>query len=117
MRVTICGGMYDDLAIFFLSDHGDFAGDYHLAEKAQNTYEDVLSRVPLLIKPPKMRDERGLELYPCDAGVAAGVAELVDFYATALEYAGVEPQENHFGRSLQPVVADRKVRVREYAHC
>lgn len=110
-------GMYDDSAIFFLSDHGDFAGDYHLVEKAQNTYEDVLSRVPLLIKPPKMTDERGLELYPCDAGVAAGVAELVDFYATALEYAGVEPQENHFGRSLQPVVADRKVRVREYAHC
>lgn len=73
--------------------------------------------MPLLIKPPKMRDERGLELYPCDAGVAAGVAELVDFYATALEYAGVEPQENHFGRSLQPIVADRKVRVREYAHC
>ncbi len=73
MRVTICGGMYDDLAIFFLSDHGDFARDYHLAEKAQNTYEDVLSRVPLLIKPPKMRNERGLELYPCDAGVAAGI--------------------------------------------
>ena len=49
-------GMYDDSAVFFLSDHGDFAGDYHLTEKAQNTYEDVLSRVPLLVKPPKMTD-------------------------------------------------------------
>lgn len=40
-------------AIFFFSDHGDFAGDYGLTEKAQNTFEDCLTRVPLLIKPPK----------------------------------------------------------------
>jgi arylsulfatase A-like enzyme len=110
-------GMYDDSAIFFLSDHGDFAGDYHLAEKAQNTYEDVLSRVPLLVKPPKMVDGDGRELFPCDAGVAGGVVELVDFYATVMDFAGVEPSDDHFGRSLRPVVADRNVRVREYAHC
>ena len=42
-------GLYDDCAIFFLSDHGDFTGDYALAEKAQNTFEDCLTRVPLLI--------------------------------------------------------------------
>lgn len=110
-------GMYDDSAIFFLSDHGDFAGDYHMAEKSQNTFEDVLTRVPLLIKPPKMRDAYGKELFPCDPGIAGGVVELVDFFATAMEYAGVEPAEDHFGRSLQPVVADRSVRIREYAHC
>jgi arylsulfatase A-like enzyme len=110
-------GMYDDSAIFFLSDHGDFAGDYHLAEKAQNTYEDVLSRVPLLVKPPKMVNGDGREHFPCDAGVAGGVVELVDFYATVMDYAGVEPSDDHFGRSLCPMVADRNVRVREYAHC
>ncbi len=110
-------GMYDDAAIFFLSDHGDFAGDYHLAEKAQNTYEDVLTRVPLLVKPPKMTDDDGREVFACDAGVAGGVVELVDFYATVMDYAGVEPVEDHFGRSLRPVVADRDFRVRQYAHC
>lgn len=39
-------GIYDDTAIFFLSDHGDFTGDYSLVEKAQNTFEDCLTRVP-----------------------------------------------------------------------
>ncbi len=46
-----------------------------------------------------------------------GVVELVDFYATVMDYAGVEPVEDHFGRSLRPVVADRDFRVRQYAHC
>lgn len=110
-------GMYDDSAIFFLSDHGDFAGDYHLAEKAQNTFEDVLTRVPLLVKPPKIKDADGKELFYCDPGIAGGVVELVDFFATVMEYAGVEPKEDHFGRSLQSVVADRSARIREYAHC
>ncbi|MBR4122600.1 MAG: sulfatase-like hydrolase/transferase, partial [Erysipelotrichaceae bacterium] len=102
-------GMYDDSAIFFLSDHGDFAGDYDLTEKAQSAYEDCLSRVPLLIKPPK---GEGL-----DQGVTDSLAELVDFYATALDYAGVDPGRTHFGRSLAPVVADRNTVVREYVHC
>lgn len=110
-------GMYDDSAIFFLSDHGDFAGDYHLAEKAQNSFEDVLTRVPLLVKPPRMKDEDGNELYPCDPGIASGVVELVDFFATAMEYAQVTPGEDHFGRSLSPMIADRSVSVRRYAHC
>ena len=46
-------GIYDDCAIFFFSDHGDFAGDYDLPEKCQNSFEDCLTRVPFLIKPPK----------------------------------------------------------------
>ena len=57
-------GMYDDAAIFFLSDHGDFAGDYHMAEKSQNTFEDVLTRVPLLIKPRKGKMRTGKNCTP-----------------------------------------------------
>ena len=32
-------GIYDDCAIFFLSDHGDFTGDFDLPEKAQNCFD------------------------------------------------------------------------------
>ena len=46
-------GIYDDCAIFFLCDHGDFTGDYGLVEKTQNSFEECLTRVPLLVKPPK----------------------------------------------------------------
>ncbi len=86
-------GIYDDCAIFFLSDHGDFAGDYDLPEKAQNAFEDCLTRVPLLVKPPK-----GVDFTP---GVSDALTELVDFYATALDFAGVESSHTHFGRSLR----------------
>ena len=66
-------GIYDDCAIFFLSDHGDFTGDFDLPEKAQNCFEDCLTRVPLLIKPPKN--------IPLDPGISNSMVELVDFYA------------------------------------
>ena len=65
--------------------------------------------MPFLIKPPK-----GAAL---DPGVSDSLAELVDFYATAMEFAGVAPSHTHFGRSLRPVLADRTARVRDYAFC
>ncbi len=102
-------GIYDECAIFFLSDHGDFAGDYGVTEKAQSTYEDVLTRVPLLIKPPK-----GEAL---DPGVTHSLAELVDFYATVMDYAGVRPRRTHFGRSLRPIVENRSREVRDFVCC
>ena len=100
-------GLYEDSAIFVLSDHGDFAGHYDLPEKAQNCLEDCLTRVPLLVKPPAG--------YAVDAGVTDSLAELVDFYATALDFAGVELAGDHFGRSLRSVIADRSHEVRTYA--
>ncbi len=39
-------GEYDNTAIFFFSDHGDYTGDYGLTEKTQNTFEDCLTKVP-----------------------------------------------------------------------
>lgn len=102
-------GMYDDSAVFVLSDHGDFAGDYGLAEKAQNCFEDCLTRVPFLIKPPAD--------FPVDAGVTDSLAELVDFYATAMDFAGVEPSHDHFGKSLRGVLANRSTSVRRYVFC
>lgn len=102
-------GIYDDCAIFFFSDHGDWAGDFELPEKAQNAFEDDLSRVPLLVKPPKGVD--------CEPGVTDALAELVDFYATALDFAGVESSHTHFGRSLRPVLADHEYRLRDFVCC
>ena len=102
-------GIYDDSAIFFISDHGDFAGDFDLPEKAQNSFEDILTRVPLLVKPPKSE--------AVNPGNTKSIAELVDFYATVMDYAGVEPTHDHFGISLRPVIENRENKVREYAFC
>ncbi|MBR3343162.1 MAG: sulfatase-like hydrolase/transferase [Solobacterium sp.] len=99
-------GEYDNSAIFFLSDHGDFDGDYGIPEKAQNCFEDCLTKVPFLIKPPKGE--------AIDPGISDSLVELVDFYATAMDYAGVTPDHTQFGKSLRPVLADRNAKIRDY---
>lgn len=98
-------GRYDNSVIIFLSDHGDYTGDYGLTEKAQNSFEDCLTRVPLLIKPPKGTD--------IDPGIAEGLTELVDFYATVMDFAGTKPSHSHFGNSLRFVLSDRTVQLRD----
>ena len=92
-----------------MSDHGDFTGDYGLTEKAQNTFEDCLTRVPLLIKPPA-----GV---PVDPGISPAMTELVDFYATVIDFADVTPSHTHFGKSLRHVLAERSAPHRKYVFC
>ncbi len=87
-------GLYDDTALFFFSDHGDYTGDYGLVEKAQNLFEDCLTRVPLIIKPPA-----SINIRP---GIRTGLVELVDIPSTVYDLAGLTPPYTHFGRSLVP---------------
>lgn len=102
-------GMYDDTAVFFFSDHGDYTGDYGLVEKAQNTFEDVLTRVPFLIKPPSW--------VKAEPGVRDALVELIDFPATVEALTGIEPEHWHFGRSLLPLVADETDTHRDAVFC
>lgn len=101
-------GVYDDTAIFFFSDHGDYTGDYGIAEKNQNTFEDCLVNVPFLIKAPKG--------YDVSTGINENMVELVDFYATAMEMCQVQPAHAHYGKSLVPLLADKTVKGRKYVH-
>lgn len=102
-------GIYDDCAIFILSDHGDFTGDYGIPEKSQNCFEECLTAVPFLVKPPAWEK--------VDAGISDSLVELVDFYATVIDYAGVESTHTHFGKSLRPILEDRKHTIRQYVFC
>lgn len=102
-------GLYDDSAVFVFSDHGDFTGDYGLVEKTQNTFEDCLSRVPFLVKPPA-----GLPVTP---RVSDAMVELVDFTATVYQLTGVDPGYTHFGRSLLPVLSGTIDEHRDAVFC
>lgn len=84
-----------DTALFFLSDHGDYAGDYGLVEKWPSGLEDCLTHVPLIAVVPGGRP--GVE--------AADMVELYDVMATALELASTEAAHTHFARSLMPQIA------------
>ncbi|MHC4714562.1 MAG: sulfatase-like hydrolase/transferase [Planctomycetota bacterium] len=102
-------GVYDDTAIFFFSDHGDFTGDYGLVEKTQNTFEDCLTHVPFLIKPPK-----GIPVKP---RVSDALVELIDFPATVEALTGITPAHTHFGRSLLPVLSGETDEHRDAVFC
>ncbi len=101
-------GMYEDTAVFFFSDHGDFTGDYGLVEKTQNTFEDCLCRVPFLIKPPS-----GIPFTP---GIRDALVELVDFPATVEAMTGITLQYSHFGRSLLPLL-EKETSHRDAVFC
>jgi arylsulfatase A-like enzyme len=102
-------GLYDDTAVFVFADHGDFTGDYGLVEKTQNTFEDCLSRVPFVIKPPAWA--------PVQPRVSDAMVELIDFPATVEALTGIEPAHTHFGRSLLPVLAGDTNEHRDAVFC
>jgi arylsulfatase A-like enzyme len=102
-------GLYDDTAIFVLSDHGDYTGDYGLVEKNQNTFEDCLARVPFVVKPPKWVDVK--------PRVSDALVELVDFPVTVEALAGITPDYTSFGRSLLPLIAGDTDKHRDAVFC
>lgn len=102
-------GIYDDTAIFFFSDHGDFTGDYGLVEKTQNTFEDCLTNVPFIIKPPS-----GTAVSP---RVCTALTELVDLPATVFDMTGIAPGYTHFGRSLLPCISGKTDTHRDAVFC
>ena len=102
-------GLWDDTAFFLFSDHGDFTGDYGLVEKTQNTFEDCLTRVPFIIKPP-----RG---YPVKPRISEALVELVDMPATVEAFAGVRTGHTHFGRTLDRILAGTTDEHRDAVFC
>ena len=52
-----------------------------------------------------------------DPGISESLVELVDFYATTMDYAGVKPDHTQFGKTLRPVIENRKEKIREFVCC
>lgn len=102
-------GLYENTAIFFFADHGDFTGDYGLVEKTQNTFEDCLTRVPFFVKPP--------QAVPVQPRVSEALVELIDFPATVEALADIAPRHTHFGRSLLPVISGATDEHRDAVFC
>jgi arylsulfatase A-like enzyme len=102
-------GLYEDTAVFFFADHGDFTGDYGLVEKTQNTFEDCLTHVPLVIKPPGS--------FHTQPGIRQALVELVDFPATVYDLLDLDPGYTHFGRSLAPLLAGDQWEHRQAVFC
>ena len=102
-------GIYGDTAVFMFSDHGDFTGDYGLVEKTENTFEDVLVRVPLIVKPPEW-----IKVKP---RIYRGLVELTDFSATVSELSGIKFEYTNFGKSLVPLLCGDSAGHRDAVFC
>lgn len=94
-------GFYDDTSIFVFSDHGDYTGDYDIAEKVQNCFDDPVANVPLIVKPAKQ-----FEVKP---RVSKALVELTDITATVEEMTRVQCEYVHFGKSLLNSLAGDEV--------
>ncbi len=84
--------LFKNTTLIASSDHGDWYGNYGLVEKWPNAMDDMLLRVPLLIKTPGNK-----------AGHVVGEqVELFDIMPTVLELAGIKAGHTHFAQSLVP---------------
>lgn len=102
-------GIWDDTAFFFFSDHGEYAGDYGVVDINQNTFHDALTRVPFIIKLPAW--VKG------NAGIHNALVELIDLPATIEELTGLSLPEDHFGRSLLPLLRGERSDHRGAVFC
>ncbi|TWD82962.1 arylsulfatase A-like enzyme [Kribbella amoyensis] len=87
------GDRLDDTLVVFVSDHGDYVGEYGLQRKGAGM-SDFLMRIPFVISGP---------------GVTAGprdeLVSMVDLFPTLCELVGADLPAGVQGRSLAPVLA------------
>jgi len=101
--------IWDESMFFFFSDHGDFTGDYGIVEKNQNTFEDSITNVPLIIKMPK-----SLNIKPT---INNSLVELIDVSQTIYDITKIKPPYWTFGKTLLPTLKDKNINHRNAVFC
>ena len=87
-------GLWESTALFVVSDHGNYGGDYGLPAKWWTGMEDALLRVPLVARVPgQMR-----------SGVCHELVQHLDLNQTILDLADIEPEQPTSSRSLLPLL-------------
>ncbi len=105
MRALERSGNIEDTVTVFLTDHGEYAGDFGLVEKWPSGLDRCLLQNPLLIAGPGITEGTTAETF----------TEMVDILPTLLEIAEIKVRHTHFGKSLLPVLQDPGFRIRDRA--
>ncbi|ROO85775.1 arylsulfatase A-like enzyme [Actinocorallia herbida] len=84
--------LWDDTAVVFTADHGEFTGAHRLNDKGPAMYEDIY-RIPGIVRVPGAGPR-----------VVDDFATLIDLNPTLLELAGLPPQRPCDGTSLLPLI-------------
>ena len=98
-------GLYDNTIIVYVSDHGDFAGEYGLIRKGPDLPE-VLTRVPMIWHIPDGPEQ----------GRKDGCfVNLVDIFPTLCRMIGAETPFGVQGRNIAPLLKGEDVNPEEFA--
>ena len=87
-------GIYDNTVIIFVSDHGDYAGEYGMMKKGVGL-DDAITRIPMQWTGPGIKSSST----PHDAHVS-----IIDIFPTICEIMGAEIPVGVQGRSLWPLL-------------
>jgi Arylsulfatase A and related enzymes len=97
-------GIYDHTIIVFLSDHGDYAGEYGLMKKGVGL-DDAIARIPM--------QWTGPGIMASGASHKAHV-NLIDVFPTVCEIMGAEIPAGVQGRSLWPLLQGKEYPQKEF---
>jgi iduronate 2-sulfatase len=97
-------GLKDNTIVVFTSDHGYHMGEHGHYQK--RTLFEYSARIPLIISYPGQKS-RGK--------TTGSLVEMIDFYPTLCELAGLEYPEDISGRSMVPVLNNPRKKIRKDA--
>ena len=98
-------GLYDNTIILFVSDHGDFSGEYGLIRKGPDLPE-LLARIPMAWHVPNL---------PAQGSKSSCFTNLVDVFPTLCDLAGLEVPFGVQGKSLVPLLDGSDSHREEFA--
>ena len=89
----------DNTIVIYTSDHGDYATEHGIMEKAPGICSDAITRVPMIWWGPKYME----------AGyVADEIVELVDISTTLCHLASIDPLETSDGKDMSSLLRGEK---------
>lgn len=94
----------ENTLLIFVSDHGDFVGEYGLIRKGPDLPE-VLTRIPMLWSGPGV-EPGGIDRRHC--------TNLVDILPTICDILGMETPVGVQGKSIRPLLRNRDIPEREF---
>ena len=97
-------GLEDNTIIIYLSDHGDFAGEYDLIRKGVDL-PDVLCRIPMIWRGPGIRKGGRLD---------EGYVSIVDILPTLCDFLDIPVPFGCQGKSIRPLLRGEEGHSRDY---
>ncbi len=89
-------GTWNDAAVFFTADHGEYLGSH--GRLGKGGFEEESGRVPLVIRCPTLGATKA-------SNASSAVVGHLDVYQTILDLVGAERPAATFGQSLLPLLA------------